>query len=225
MREGHPGRLSRAAGLVPLAVFFAACTQLRYTEAFYPEGEVTRIEILSDAGVVELNPGDRLRVERGVRGPEGGLSLSHGVVDGVLTLEARCRALVPCAVDTAVNVPAGVEVVVSLGRGEIWATGLQALSIDLGQGEADLAVQGDLDVRVGSGDVRASLTQGCNARISVADGDLDLTVSEGPWRVEASADELDSRGVVERDDATSTLDLLAPGGRIVLRAVPELAGV
>ena len=212
-----PALLLGAAGLT------VACAQIRYTEAFYPDGPVTRIELTSDAGVLELVSGDRVRVERAIRGPEGTLQLSHQVVGGVLTLEARCTTLVPCAVDTTIQVPAGVEVVASVGSGEVWATGIGALQLDLGQGDADLDVSGPLEVRVGSGDVHAHVPSGSEAHVTVADGDIEMEVRAGAWRVTASAPDVQIQGVEERDDARGRLDLVAPAGRIVVQASEDLA--
>lgn len=200
--------------LLSLSLFLAACTQLRYAEVFEPEGSFDRVEIRSDAGVVELSRGDRVRVERGVRGPEGALDLSHHIEAGLLVLEARCTTLVPCAVDTSLTVPEGVEVSVWLGRGEVWATGLASLTLDIGEGAIDVELSERLDARVGTGSVRASLGEGAQGRVSVADGDVEVSVPLGSWNIEADGARVEVDCVLEARDGTGRLELLAPAGTV-----------
>lgn len=202
--------------VLSLILFLAACAQLRYAEVLEPVGRVDRVEIRVDAGVVDIAVGERLRVERGARGPEAALDLSHQIEDGVLVLEARCATLVPCGVDTTLTVPPGVEVAVWMGQGEVWATGLEVLSLDLGEGTVDVEASRRLDARVGAGAVRATLGAEATGRVSVADGDLDVLVPGGPWRVEAEGATVDLKGVDE-GEGPGQLELLAPAGAVRVR--------
>ena len=126
-------KIRQALLAASLTTTVIGCETARYTEAFEPTGEITRVVIRSDSGAVELVSGSELRVERTIRAPEGALSLSHQVElndDGsgeTLVLEARCTPLIPCAVDMRVEVPAGIPVEVTLGTGDVWASDISAL--------------------------------------------------------------------------------------------------
>ena len=221
----EPPRASPAAGPLVWASLAVAvgCSPVRYTEAFHPEVPVTSVRIDVDEGAVELVPGERLRVERAIRAPEQSLELRHDVVDGVLVLTARCTSIIPCAVDTRVDVPEGLPVTVNLGEGEVWATGVADLRLSLGEGSADLDIQGRLTAQVGTGDVRGRLGAGAQARVTVARGDIDLQVPSGPWRVDATAARLNISGVQPDDSAAGSLALIAPSGEVRVRGERPIA--
>jgi len=201
----------------------SACNNVRYNEAFYPEGNVGTVVLRIDEGVVDLVPGHRLRVERAVRAAEGTLTLSHHVDDGVLVIEARCRTFIQCPVDTEVAVPEGVDVQVELGRGEVWATGIATLGIELRDGTADVETTGTLNVQVGSGSVRAQAPRDANLKIAVGDGDIDVQVAPGPWLVDATAARLQVTGVTPDDHATGRLELVAPSGSVTVTGRDRIA--
>lgn len=221
-----PGRslASVASVLAALPVVGSlACTQVRYTEAFSPEGQVDRIVVLADAGLVELVAGDSLRVERAIRAPEAALTLGHHVQDGTLYLEAHCARLLPCAVDTHVEVPAGVPVRVDLGRGEVWATGISRLDLELDQGAADVEVLGDLVASIGSGGIRARLGAGGSGRVGVGDGDIEVEVPQGAWTVDADTARLQLHDLEPVGDGTGHLELTAPAGSVTVRGTAGVA--
>lgn len=209
------------AGLLLLSG--SACTQVRYTEAFAPEGEVSRVVVQADAGTVELVAAEGLRVQRAIRGPEIALTLAHEVQDGTLTLVARCQPLLPCAVDTRVEVPAGVPVEVVLGRGEVWATGISSLDLKLGDGVADLDLAGDLVASVGSGDLRARLPGAASARVGVGDGDIELEVPQGTWTVDAQTSRLKLVDLEPVANGLGHLELTAPAGSVTVSATAGVA--
>lgn len=217
-----PARLALALAGLPLFPLLA-CTQVRYTESFAPEGPVDRVVVQADAGTVELVTADGLRVERAIRGPELALSLSHSVQDGTLTLVARCQHLLPCAVDTRVEVPEGVPVEVELGRGEVWATGVARLDLKLGEGTADLDLAGDLVASVGNGDLRARLPGAASGRVGVGDGDIELEVPQGAWTVDAQTTRLRLVDLEPVSDGLGHLELTAPAGSVTVRGVAGVA--
>ena len=220
----HPWPNPIGLGVVLLAL--TGCTTVRYVETFEPEGVVERVIVRSDVGTVELLPGDGLRVERAIRAPEGALTLSHVVQDGTLTLEARCRALLPCAVDVQVVVPEGTPVDVELGHGEVWATGLSAaLDVQIGDGDADLDLLGPLAARVGSGEVRASLPGDASARIAVGSGDIEVVVPPGRYTLDLSAADTLVSGIDDVEGASAVLELLAPAGRATVTGVERVASL
>jgi hypothetical protein len=211
---------------IGLALTAMGCANVRYVETFVPEGSVERVVVRSDAGSVELTPADQLRVERAIRAPEGSLQLSHAVDDGVLVLEARCRALLPCAVDVHVSVPEGIPVDVDLGSGEVWATGLrEPLTVRVGDGTADMDVTGSLVATVGSGDVRASLPSDAVAHIAVGDGNIAVVVPPGRYDVDASAARVELRGVESDPGAPGRLELVAPAGSATVTGAGQVASL
>lgn len=209
----------------PLALLAlgGGCTHVRYREAFQPEGAVEHIRVLVDSGRVELVAGETLRVERTIRSSELALHLSHEVRDGVLELQARCQRLLPCAVDTRIEVPAGVSVELDLGQGEVWASGVGSVRVELDEGLADLDLTGNLDASVGQGEVRARLERGAQARIGVGQGDIRVEVPSGPWDIQAIAERLDTSQVSVVSNVKGRLDLVAPAGSILVTGTADLA--
>jgi len=213
-----------ALGLaIPPLAGSLACSQVRYTESFAPEGVIERVVVRTDAGVVELSAGDQVRVRRAIRAPEAALDLSHRVEDGTLYLEAHCRRLLPCAVDTRVELPADLPVEVDLGTGEVWATGLTSLNLELDEGNADVDVAGDLSASIGSGRIRAHLSAGADARIGIGDGDIEVDVPEGSWSVQADTDRLKLVDITPVSDGVGHLDLTAPAGAVTVRGTAGVA--
>ena len=200
----------------------AACDRARYTEALSPAGNITRIIIQVDAGSLELVSSDSLRVERTIRAPEGALELSHRVEyvsDGeeTLYLTAHCAPLIPCAVDTRVSVPEGIPVEVELSRGEVWATGIGALSLEIGRGDADVDIDGPLMAHIGDGSILASLPELASARVAVGHGDITLQVPGGDWQVDVSAAHLVmDEQITLSDDGGGELELVAPAGNVTI---------
>lgn len=232
--------------LAPIIASLAAvlggtgCDSARYTEAFLPEGDITHVVIQSDSGAVELVAGPVLRVERTIRAPEGALHLSHQVqlsndngADGAqgetLVLEARCTTLIPCAVDIRVEVPPGVSVAVSLGTGDVWASGLGDLSAQISRGSLDAEVSGPLSAQIGVGTVQASLAAHAAASVAVGRGDIEVLVTPGPWALSTTAASLtvsQDVSVVDTDTDTDTdtagrLELIAPAGQVSVLTEPS----
>lgn len=196
------------------------CDHVRYTEAFEPEVAVERVLIRVEAGEVEIEAAEVLRVERAIRAPRGSLELSHRVEGGQLILEAHCRGLLPCAVDTLVSLPPGIPVEVELGHGDLVADGVDRLQVGLRSGEVTLDGVARATVQVGEGSVTARLTTGARADLTVAEGDIDVTVQGGSWQIEATAADVRLSGIESSEDADGQLHLVAPSGEVRVR-LPE----
>ena len=209
----------------------SACETTRYTEGFNPQGNITRIVMKIDSGTVELIEGDSLRVERTIRGAEGALELSHRIEyvsedSETLSLLAECISVLPCSVDTRIVVPAGVPVDVELARGEVWATGIDGLSLELDRGSADLDIRGPLTAHIGNGSLIATLPAAASARIAVGHGDIALQIPAGTWRVDATTAHLVvDEQIVPSSSALGELELVAPGGSVTLYTSQALAGI
>lgn len=219
-RRPRPSVSGLVLGLA--AALTGGCQSVRYVEAFHPEGAVYRVELVADAGAVELREGPRLRVERAIKAPEGALELSHRVDSGVLHLEARCAALAPCAVDTVLELPPGLPVRVELGTGTVHTVGISAADILVDRGEVTSDHTERLIARVGQGSVRGDVPAGGQARVTVADGDIELALDDDSWNLGVTADTLSLDGVASDESAAGSLELTAPGGAVRLwRSSPE----
>jgi hypothetical protein len=147
------------------------------------EVAVERVLIRVEAGEVEIEAAEVLRVERAIRAPRGSLELSHRVEGGQLILEAHCRGLLPCAVDTLVSLPPGIPVEVELGHGDLVADGVDRLQVGLRSGEVtldDVTVQGgSWQIEATAADVRLSGIESSED----GDGQLHLVAPSGEVRV------------------------------------------
>jgi hypothetical protein len=191
------------------------CAPVRYTEAFSPDVPVLRVELDVDKGSVVLSPGDSVRVERAVRGADGAVELSHTVdPDGTLRIEARCPGFWPCGVDTRLTLPPELPVHVTLGSGDLWATGLEDLRLDIARGEANVEVQRRLVAMVGTGNVRAWLASETDASIAVGRGDVTVVVPPGPYALDLSARRRVVSNVDPDADARGQLLVVAPSGSV-----------
>jgi hypothetical protein len=200
------------------------CAPVRYTEAFSPDVPVQRVELHVDRGSVVLAQGDVVRVERSIRGPDGAVELSHDIdQEGTLHIEARCPGLWPCGVDTRLTLPAELPISVTLGAGDLWATGLDDLRIDLAQGQANVEVRRRLVVTVGAGDVRAWLDHDTVARITVGRGDVSVVVPPGPYALDLSARRRLVNNVDPDDDAVGRLQVVAPSGSVEVTGGQRIA--
>jgi hypothetical protein len=201
----------------------SACTPERYTEAFYPEGDIREVVILGDAGDVVVEAGDRLRVERTIRGAERALSLSHSVEDGALVLESRCQGLLPCSVDVRLQLSEGVPVFVILESGEVLIREMDQIDVELSRGQVLLEDAGDLRIRLGQGDVRGTVKDGTQVEVVVAEGNVEMRLPSGPWSTEIEGDIQEVQGLEEHESSENELTVVAHGGEVRLQSRSELA--
>ena len=220
-----PTQQARTTALLSLGlmVMGSGCSTVRYTEAFTPTGRIEAVVVRVDQGSVDVRSGDEVWVERTVRAAEGTLELNHDLVDGVLTIEARCTTPIPCGVDTELVLPYDIPLTIDLGEGRVLTRGLAAVDVKVGVGEAELNGASSLYVQVGQGSVQASMASGAQGRLAVGSGDLTVEVPDATWDVELSARDSLVEGIEYASDAAGSLELVAPGGTVSLRAVAPMA--
>ena len=185
-------------------------------------GSVESVSVSGDVGLIEIVPSRQVRVVQDLRAPEGAVEREEQLVDGHLQITTRCKSPVFCSVDTRIMVPEGVPVDVELARGEIWATGVGNLDVELGSGTLDLEVIGPLRARVGQGLARVESASDQLIRLAVGQGDIEMIVPRSPWQVDVQARESHMLGVDRRRQARGSLELVAPAGRVEVRAVSVL---
>jgi hypothetical protein len=177
------------------------------------QGPIARIEVDVDAGAVEVVGLD------GRTGADGAIEsrwtnqspeIVHYLEKGVLHILGRCQDLAPaCRTDVTLQVPVGVNVGISSGRGDLTVRGVSG-DVELNTGYGDLTLQNDdgsiigetgvgdidgqgltshlVDVRTMTGDVSLDvLVAPLRLDAHTEDGDVDLIVPAGPYRVEGDA--------------------------------------
>lgn len=85
--------------------------------------------------------------------------------------------------DLSGTMPDGIPVTLAVGSGDAWATGLSALDLTVGSGDADARrIRGNVDARVGSGDITVADAGGLHLQ-SVGSGDVEARGIRGDARV------------------------------------------
>jgi len=215
------------------AMSLGSCESVDYVEAFETEASITRIIVNADVGDLVVIGGERdtVRVERRVDGWKGGIDLTSQLVDGELTLDARCTGFLGCRVDTTLEVPAGAEIVVAVGEGEITLTNLSGpVSVDLASGDVSGhgLIASAVDATVTSGDVllqfdraptlvSAALASGdlfLQLPGELVDAALDLAGGEAVLDNVALLDDVSLLGAVGR--AGSRVEVISAGGDVYL---------
>jgi hypothetical protein len=202
--------------LLPTVLSLVACGQIERAEAWSIPGPVARLAIESDAGVVELVAGDELRVERTSGGPDATVEWSR-TEPGDVRIEARCPAILPCAVNLRVTVPGDVPITVAVDTGEVWSSAVEDLAVEVDEGLVDLAGTVRAVAQVGSGRIRATLPSGADAKLVVASGDVEVTLDGGAWDLGVVARERTLADVPAGTEGR--LDVWAPAGRATIARV------
>jgi hypothetical protein len=202
--------------VLPVLVSLAACSRIERAETWTIPGPVDQLSIESDAGVVELVVGDELRVERTSGASDATVGWT-ATGPGSVLIEAHCPAILPCAVNLRVTVPADVVTAVSVDTGEVWSSAIADLTVEVDEGLVDLAGDVHAVAQVGSGRIRAALMDGADARLVVAAGDVDVTLDGGSWDVGVVAREQEVADVPS--GGAGRLDVWAPAGRATVARV------
>jgi hypothetical protein len=212
-------RIALQAGILMTGVSLQAvgCGEVRYRDVVHAESTVQRVVFRGDVGIIEVVPASTAKVNLAIRAPDGAASVQHRLVDGVFEVTARCRTPILCAVDAEIHVPEGVPVEVELDRGEVWATGIRSMSVSVGEGDVDLDAFGPTTVQVGSGSARVTANSAENVRVAVGNGDIDVHVAHERWNVSLTAANESIDGVVDDQQARSSLELVAPAGSVQVR--------
>jgi len=208
-------------GIFCVAVFLqsAGCGEVRYRDTISPQTSIQKLVLQGDVGVVEVVPSDRTRVEYAVRAPEGTALVQYTEFDGVLQVNTRCRTPILCSVDAEIHIPMDVHLDIELDRGEVWATGVGAINVSVGQGLVDLETASVTTVQVGSGSARVVSRQPEQIRVAVGQGDITALVSPEAWNVSIVAAGESLKGIAHDEDASGILELVAPAGVVSVKAV------
>lgn len=126
-----------------LTIGLAACTPVDRDEVFDIDEPIDRVVVQLDHGDLVLIGADRddVLVERSVQGWKGGIQMETRVVDGTLTLQAGCEGPMRCDVNMVVEVPAGVEVSIQSGQGDVELVDLTGI-VDVVIAEGELNTRG-----------------------------------------------------------------------------------
>ncbi len=213
-------------------------------------GPITRVEIDLDAGKVELSgSGTEVGAAGTVdsRWADSPPEIVHYLEDGVLHVIGRCsEVVVACRVDVTLVVPAGADIGVHTGLGDVTVRG------SLGDVEAqtdfgDLVLEDDAGgilVEAGSGDITGTgifsenvsartgegevaielLTAPIRADLRTDRGDIALVVPAGSYRIEADAgngDVVIARSLTHDASAPNVLVARTQNGDISLATEPE----
>ncbi|MGI8983060.1 MAG: hypothetical protein ACR2HM_00765 [Acidimicrobiales bacterium] len=194
-----------------LALFFPEEDRTTFAQP----GPVRGLEVDVEVGRVEVVPGGNgeAMITRTRRYLVGAPAAKESLVDGVLTIEARCDRLVSagCAVDYRIEVPAGVPVRIRAGRGPVSVAEMTGMvEVTAGAGDVRLVrtrgpvkvdtsagnlegvdiVAQYLDAATGAGRIRLSLAEP-PGRLGLTTGagsiDVALPAVEGGYRVAADA--------------------------------------
>jgi hypothetical protein len=202
--------------VLPLLFSLVACSRIERSETWTIPGPIAQLSIESDSGVVELVAGDELRVER-TSGASDATVAWTATGPGSVLIQAQCPAILPCAVNLRVTVPADVATAVSVDTGEVWSSAIADLAVEVDEGIVDLAGVVHAVAQVGSGRIRATLMDGADARLVVAAGDVDVTLDGGSWDVGVVAREREVADVPS--GGSGRLDVWAPAGRATVARV------
>jgi hypothetical protein len=117
--------------------------------------------------------------------------------------------------DLSGTVPEGIPVTISVGSGDLWATGLSALDLAVGSGDADARrIRGKVSARGGSGDIVLA-DIGSLESAAIGSGDLEVRTVRGDARVGGVGS-----GDVELRDVAGNVEIGSVGSGDV-----ELAGI
>lgn len=138
--------------------------------SFSLEEEVTQVYLSADAGSVRVLVGDDHSVTQAVSADEEP-RLREQLTGGVLTISAECdEEDEDCWIDHTLVLPAGVDVELDLGAGDVEITG----------------IAGDLRVETGAGHIGAWELRSPTVIVDSGAGDLTLEHTERPTWVSAS---------------------------------------
>ncbi|WP_327067400.1 DUF4097 domain-containing protein [Kitasatospora sp. NBC_01250] len=129
---------------------------------------------------------------------------THTVADGTLTLTYTCHD--DCGIDYEVDVPAGTDVKVSAGTGDVHLSGLSAgVRADTGTGSVEGVNLSSASASLGSstGDVSATFT-GVPGSVTAktSTGNVKVVVPAGGYAVKATADTGSVKVTVAQDAAS-----------------------
>ena len=213
----------RASQLLLIACELQACAPERYSDTLYPEGDIREVIVLGDAGEVIVETGARLKVERQIWAPERSLNFSHHVDQGALVLENWCQGMLPCRVDMYLQMAENMPVFIVMENGDVRIRDMNSIDVELARGHVYLQNVGDADIRIAQGQVVGSVHDGSDVSVTVAEGDVSLSLPGGDWSADIQSPRQTIRGLTHDDDSERNLSLIAQGGEVQASASTEIA--
>ncbi|WP_229402458.1 DUF4097 family beta strand repeat-containing protein [Micromonospora okii] len=194
-------RVALAVGSAAALVLVAGCGPLSMRRLDFDTTEsatVARIIVRPGAGDVTVRgtgPAGQVRVKRVLRYHGDQPDARHELLGDELVLDTECGGR--CSVSYDVTVPPGTAV-----RGEG------------GSGNVDLALVGDVDLRIGSGDVQVSRVTGA-VRVQTSSGQVKVDDVRGPATLRAASGDITGRALggqvdAEADSGDVNVELSAP---------------
>ncbi len=216
---------SNTVATISLIVFagmsLGSCDAIQYEERFPVSGEIEQIVIRIDRGDVELIAAEDLWIERKVRGWKGALELGSTIRDGVLTIEARCRGIMTCRVDTRIELPPELDVRVEVGEGTVVLSELIGdVEVEIGEGElrGDALATTSLWASVAIGDISLAVSRAAgDLAVVSANGDVFLDLPAGPWDLALSASDVTLDGLEADPEADRRVEVIAVGGAVLIQ--------
>lgn len=193
------------------------------SEEVQPAASIGRLELAVESGSVRLVAGEALGLRYAVAAPFGGGAVELIEEPGRLRVVASCADLRPCAVDLEVTVPPGVPVGVEQGEGSLSIEGLDRVVAHLGRGAVRALVGEALDLSVGVGTVEAKALGFGPVRVAVGQGDVALQVPAGAYDLDLVGARVEVTGIEEHAGALRTLQVVAPGGAVLLSSAGPVA--
>ena len=202
--------------LVTMAVVGLLMSRVETRTRTYPAAARLEVEVRSGDVRVDAVERDDIAVEERVRFSWRRPSSSQALAGGVLRLDGGCTGVnwAPCGISYRLEVPAGTEVVVRTGGGDLRVAGVRAgVKLDTGSGEVAIdRVTGTVDVNRGaatSPSTRSRATSGPSA----GSGNIDVRGVTGAVAAETSG------GDVRVDGATRGARISSGSGGLTVRGV------
>lgn len=151
---------------------------------------VTRIEVESDSGEVEIKPGaaGQVAVERTLKWYNTKPTVNETWNGTTLKIVSDCTG--NCGIDYVITVPPEVSVLLDIDSGNAKlrdVTGTVDATLDSGDLEFS-GLSNTVNVTMSSGNLDASQMTSDNVNLSVSSGDIDITFAEAPTLLDLEAD-------------------------------------
>lgn len=182
-------------GMTVCAAMFGCDFVKQETRRYDGEGKFLRVEIINNVGDVTVRPSPdgQVHVESMLSWsqtePSYTIDTDSNPAAPVLRIVGRCDNDERCMIDSILELPADVELVVTGGSGDISVEGTRAKIVATAEfGDISVAdVGGDLELTTGSGDIEGRLLNSEHVTVVTdgADGRVDLEFDARPVLVDA----------------------------------------
>ncbi|HEV8547771.1 MAG TPA: DUF4097 family beta strand repeat-containing protein, partial [Polyangiaceae bacterium] len=202
-------------------LLFACAAPDTHTEHAVIDEPVTSVTVNVRSGDIHLRGADVGTVSATARIEGDANHLGHALTGGKLSLVDDCHEN-HCSVDIDVTLPAGVEVEIEAGSGDLALEGLLG-SVQVHTSSGDIVGHdlsgAALSAETGSGDVALEIGEPAeNIRVEAGSGDIALGVPAGSYRLRAATSSGDRRveRVVDDPDASASIDATTSSGDVVI---------